>query len=49
MEVEGQEEFELDAILGHRKVRGSMQFLVSWKGYDDSENMWLSESELGNA
>ena len=49
VEVEGQEEYEIDAIMGHRKVRGGMQYLVSWKGYDESENMWLPESELGNS
>ena len=49
VEVEGQEEFELDSILSHRKVEKRMQYLVSWKGYGASENMWLSESDLGNA
>ena len=49
VEVEGQEEYELDSIVSHRKVKNRMQYLVKWKGYDDSENMWLPESRLGHA
>ena len=49
LDFEGEEEYELDGIAGHRVVRGRRQFLVSFKGYDRSEDMWLPESELGNA
>jgi hypothetical protein len=32
-----------------RTVKGSRQFLVKWKDYDDFNNTWLPESELENA
>ena len=33
---------------GHRVRRGRVEYLVSWVGYDASEDMFLPESELGN-
>lgn len=33
----------------HRIARAGMQFLVRWKGYDASEDMWLFEEDLGGA
>ncbi len=35
--------------MGHRERQGEYQFLVKWTGYDDSENLWLAEAELGDA
>lgn len=46
VEVEGQEEFEIEKIIAHRRSRGRIQYLVRWKGYDESEDMWLVESRL---
>ena len=43
------EEDEVDSILSHvgdPKRKSSMDFLVKWTGYDDSENLWLPWSEL---
>jgi hypothetical protein len=47
--VNGEEEYEVDAILAHRGQKGKRSFLVSWKGYPNSENSWLPEKELRNA
>lgn len=44
--VDGHEEFEVEAILGHRKSRSSRQFLIKWKGYDTFENTWEPQSNL---
>ena len=49
LEVEEELEFELDSIQAHQEHRGERQYLVSWRGYDDSENVWLAEPELVNA
>jgi len=43
------EEDEVDSILSHVRDpqrKSSMDFLVKWTGYDDSENLWLPWSEL---
>ena len=41
--------FEVENILEHTgdvKKRSTLDFLVSWVGYDESENLWLPYSEL---
>uniref|UniRef100_A0A0W0G7F9 Reverse transcriptase-rnase h-integrase n=1 Tax=Moniliophthora roreri TaxID=221103 RepID=A0A0W0G7F9_MONRR len=47
--VEGQEEHEVEAIIGHqpkKKNRPPKEYLVSWKGYDSSHNKWLKPAGL---
>uniref|UniRef100_A0A0W0FTC0 Chromo domain-containing protein n=1 Tax=Moniliophthora roreri TaxID=221103 RepID=A0A0W0FTC0_MONRR len=47
--VEGQEEFEVEAIIGHRpagRKRKPTHYLVLWKEYDSSHNEWLKLSGL---
>ena len=37
------EEYEVEKVLNHEgdiKLKGQMQFLVKWKGYDESHNTW---------
>ena len=42
--VEGQEEYEVDHIKRHRRVRGGkVCYLVHWKGYDNTEDTWEEE------
>ncbi|ESK81898.1 hypothetical protein Moror_697 [Moniliophthora roreri MCA 2997] len=43
--VEGQEEFKVEAIIGHklkRKNKKPTHYLMAWKGYDSSHNEWLT-------
>jgi hypothetical protein len=42
-------EWEVEAVLDHKKSRGQDLFLVKWKGYGDEENTWEPERNLGNA
>ena len=44
--IEGEEEYEIEAILAHRGKGTRQQFLVKWLGYPDSENEWKSTREL---
>ena len=47
--VDGEEEYEIEAIKGHQPFRGYWRYLVKWKGYPTSENSWHTASELKNA
>uniref|UniRef100_A0A0W0GCX0 Putative reverse transcriptase-rnase h-integrase n=1 Tax=Moniliophthora roreri TaxID=221103 RepID=A0A0W0GCX0_MONRR len=47
--VDGHEEFEIEAIVGHKPRKTPKKFLVSWKGYDSSHNEWKEKEELANA
>jgi hypothetical protein len=50
VEMESGEEVEIERILKERRTWGGVsEFLVRWKGYDDSENEWLKEYNMGHA
>ncbi|KAI4294664.1 hypothetical protein K525DRAFT_165578, partial [Schizophyllum commune Loenen D] len=46
-------EYEVEAILGHkltkRKKGNNRMYLVRWRGYDATEDSWVSEYDLRNA
>lgn len=47
--VEGSEEVEIERILKERRSRGGVaEFLVRWKGYDESEDEWIKEYDMGH-
>ena len=46
IEIDGEEEYEVEDILDHRRSGRGYQYLVSWTGYDASENQWLPKREL---
>ena len=46
---DGHEEYEVEAILRHKKIRGKTKFLVKWRGYADHENTYQPEEDLANA
>jgi hypothetical protein len=35
------ENFEVEKILSHRKLKKRMKFLVKWKNYDEACNEWV--------
>ena len=43
-------EWEVEAILDHRRrVDGTVEYLVKWKGYGDSAASWVADTDLPNA
>jgi hypothetical protein len=41
--IEGQPEYEIEAILSHRKVGRGHHYLIHWKGYSSAEDTWEPE------
>ena len=46
--VSGEEEYEVEKILDSRLFgrRRRLQYLVKWKGYPDSDNMWVDKDDV---
>ena len=42
MQIDGEDEYKVEGIKGHRERNGKMQYLTSFVGYDASEDMWLN-------
>ncbi len=42
-------EFEVEAVLGQRRVRGKEEYLIRWKGYSSFDDTWEPKENLGNA
>ena len=38
--IEGEEEFEVEAIINHKRSRGNLMYLIKWKDHPTSENTW---------
>ena len=49
IEIDGEAEYEVSEIKGHRERQGEMQYLTSFVGFDSSEDMWLSTAQLEHA
>ena len=47
--IEEQPEYEIEAIISHRRSGKGRAYLVKWKGYPTSENTWEPEQNLYNA
>mgnify|MGYP001811299377 CR=1 FL=1 len=43
---EGDDWYEIDALLAHRTSRGKRQYLVKYKGFDDFHNEWRNENDV---
>jgi hypothetical protein len=43
---DGEEEFEVEYIISHRRQRGKSQYLVKWIGWPLSESTWEDEKQL---
>ena len=47
--VDGKEDYEVEAVLGHQGKPGHHTFLIQWKGYFTAEDTWEPERNLSNA
>ena len=48
LKINGSDEWEVEDILDRREIRGTLKYLVSWKGFGPSENSWEPEENLDN-
>ncbi|KAI5117173.1 hypothetical protein M0805_005598 [Coniferiporia weirii] len=48
-QIEGHQEFEIEAIVSHKGNGNQRRFLVKWTGYPSSENQWLPKTALSHA
>src|SRR5438128_3198715 len=46
---ERDEEYEVETIVDSRIYKGKLQYLIHWKGYDESERTWEPVSNLKNS
>ena len=46
--IDDKTEYIVNSIVRHCGRPRHYQYLVHWVGYDESEDKWLPESELGN-
>ena len=49
IKVDGEAEYEVAEIKGHRECQAEMQYLTLFVGFDSSEDMWLSTAQLEHA
>jgi hypothetical protein len=47
--LNGQEEWEVEAILGHKGMNNRRRYLIHWKGYSPADNTWEPAWNLSNA
>ena len=48
LDHEGQEVYNVEAILKHRKRGRGYQYFVKWEGYPITEALWEPESSFSN-
>ena len=48
IQLEGEDHFEVEALLKHRSRGNSRQHLVRWQGYGPEHDEWVPEEELAD-
>jgi Chromo (CHRromatin Organisation MOdifier) domain len=43
--IDGEPEYEVEAVLDSRLCQRKLQFLVSWKGYAYEEHSWVNDEK----
>ena len=46
--VDGEEEYEVERVVDsrHHSRRKTLQYLIKWKGYPDSDNEWVNHKDM---
>jgi hypothetical protein len=44
--IDGEDKYEVEAILDSRMHYNCLEYLVKWKGYDESNNQWEEHTQL---
>jgi hypothetical protein len=44
--IDGEEEYEVEAILDSRMRYNRLEYLVKWKGYNESHNQWEVHTQV---
>jgi hypothetical protein len=44
--VDGEERYEVEAVLDSRMLRGRLQYLIQWKGYSYEHNSWENATDV---
>lgn len=39
-------QFEVERLIGKKRVGRGVQYLVKWRGYPDSENSWQKKKDI---
>jgi len=47
--IEGEEQYEVEAIVAHKPQGRGYRYLVKWMGYPTSDNTWQSTDDLKGA
>ena len=47
--VEGEEEYEVEAIIDHKREKGTWWYLIKWKGYGPESNTWEPRQNITHA
>ena len=47
--INGEEEYKVEAVIGHQGKPGQQTFLIRWKGYSTAEDTWEPKCNVGNA
>ena len=44
--IEDEEEWEVEEVIGKKKIKGAVSYMVRWKGWSADYNEWVKESDM---